>query len=115
MPDSSAGERAGGRNPYVYLWTLVVLAVGVVAVILGIHAKGGTPTPGAPGTHLSHTTAILDSAILVFREGLETILVLAAVLASFLGANRAYRRPVAAGGSLPVLAATRRPGSSRSG
>ncbi len=104
MPDSSAGERAGGRNPYVYLWTLVVLAVGVVAVILGIHAKGGTPTPGAPGTHLSHTTAILDTAVLVFREGLETILVLAAVLASFLGANKAYRRPVAAGGSLAVLA-----------
>jgi high-affinity iron transporter len=51
-----------------------------------------------PGHRLSHTTVVLDSAILVLREGLETILVLAAVMASFLGANRVYRRPVAIGG-----------------
>jgi high-affinity iron transporter len=37
-------------------------------------------------------------------EGLETILVLAAVMASFLGANRAYRRPVSAGSGLAILA-----------
>jgi high-affinity iron transporter len=41
---------------------------------------------------------VLDSATLAFREGLETILVLAAITASLLGANRVYRRPVAAGG-----------------
>ena len=45
---------------------------------------------------------VIDSAILVFREGLETILVLAAITASFLGANRVYRRPVAAGGGLAL-------------
>jgi high-affinity iron transporter len=42
--------------------------------------------------------------VLVFREGLECILVLAAVTASFLGANRAFRRPVAAGAGAGVLA-----------
>jgi high-affinity iron transporter len=42
--------------------------------------------------------------VLVFREGLECILVLAAVTASFLGANRAYRRPVAAGAGGGVVA-----------
>ena len=42
---------------------------------------------------------VINSAILVFREGLETILVLAAVMASFLGGNRVYRRPVALGGA----------------
>ena len=47
---------------------------------------------------MSRTSAVIDSAILVFREGLETILVLAAVTASFLGTNRVYRRPVAVGG-----------------
>ncbi len=36
--------------------------------------------------------------MLVFREGLETILVLAAITAGLLGGNRAYRRPVALGG-----------------
>ena len=49
---------------------------------------------------MSRTSAVINSAILVFREGLETILVLAAVTASFLGANRVYRRPVAIGGGV---------------
>jgi high-affinity iron transporter len=83
-----------------YVWTAIALAVSVVVVVLGWHAQGGTPNPTAlpPGRSLSHTTVVIDSAILVFREGLETILVLAAVTASFLGGNRVYRRPVAAGG-----------------
>jgi high-affinity iron transporter len=73
-------------------------------VVLGWHAKGGTadPTDLPPGHRLSHTTVVLNSAILVFREGLETILVLAAVTASFRGANRAYRRPMALGSGLAL-------------
>jgi high-affinity iron transporter len=71
-----------------------------VAVVLGWHASGGPPDPAAAGAQMSRTTAALDSAVLVFREGLETILVLAAVTASFLGGNRVYRRPVAVGGVL---------------
>lgn len=47
---------------------------------------------------------MIDSALLVFREGLESILVLAAVLASFLGGNAVYRRPVAGGAGLGVAA-----------
>ena len=108
IPPAAANASASSpsRNVYLYVWTLVILAVGVTAVVLGWHAKGGTPTPGAlsHGEHLSRTTAVIDTAILVFREGLETILVLAAVLASFLGTNKVYRRPVAAGGSLALLA-----------
>jgi high-affinity iron transporter len=104
LPADTSSQPRDSRNRYVYVWTLVVLVVGVVAIVLGIHAKGGTPTPGSPGTHLSRTTAVIDTAVLVFREGLETILVLAAVLASFRGGNKAYRRPVAAGGGLALLA-----------
>jgi high-affinity iron transporter len=84
-----------------------VLAVAAIAVVLGWHAGGGTPDPAAlaaAGVRVSRTTAVVNSAILVFREGLETILVLAAVTASFLGANRVYRRPVAAGGGVALLA-----------
>lgn len=90
-----------------HIWTLLVLAVVAITVILSWHATGGTTDPTAlgPGQHMSRTTAVVNSAILVFREGLETILVLAAVTASFLGSNRAYRRPVAAGGALALLAA----------
>ncbi len=42
--------------------------------------------------------------MLVFREGLESILVLAAITASMMGANRAHRRPVAIGAGAAMLA-----------
>jgi high-affinity iron transporter len=104
-PKASARKQASERVSF-YVWTALVLVVAVTVVILGWHAKGGTTDPTAlpAGHRLSHTTVVINSAILVFREGLETILVLAAVMASFLGANRVYRRPVAAGGGLAILA-----------
>jgi high-affinity iron transporter len=112
--EAGAQDAAGTRTPSkklherasFYVWTAIVLAVAVTAVILGWHASGGTtdPTDLPPGRSLSHTTVVINSAILVFREGLETILVLAAITASFLGANRLYRRPVAFGGAGAILA-----------
>jgi high-affinity iron transporter len=99
-PKQAVSKRLNERVSF-YVWTAVVLAVAVVAVVLGWHAKGGTTDPTAlpPGHRLSHTTVVINSAILVLREGLETILVLAAVTASFLGGNKIYRRPVVAGGA----------------
>src|SRR3954452_17105478 len=98
-PRTRPGERLS-----LYVWTAVALTVGVAAVVLGWHAKGGTANPAAlpADMRLSHTTVVVNSAILVFREGLECILVLAAVTASFLGGNRVYRRPVAAGGGRAI-------------
>jgi high-affinity iron transporter len=87
-----------GPRVSFYVWVSVVLAVAVLVVVLGWHASGGPVDPSEPGEHLTPTTAVIDSAVLVFREGLETILVLAAITASFLGGNRMYRRPVAIGG-----------------
>ena len=100
-----APRRAGERVSF-YVWTVLALGVALAAVLLGWHASGGTTNPAAlpADARLSHTTVVIDSAILVFREGLETILVLAAVTASFLGANRIYRRPVVAGSALALLA-----------
>lgn len=40
---------------------------------------------------------LLNAAIIVFREGLEAVVILAALLASMIGARRVYRRPVAWG------------------
>jgi high-affinity iron transporter len=90
-----------------YLWIGLALAVACAAVILGWHSGGGTldPSVRANALHMSRTTAVVNSAVLVFREGLETILVLAAITASFRGANSSYRKPIAIGGSL-ALAAT---------
>ncbi len=94
-------RRRPGERVAFYVWTAVALVAAVVVVVISWHARGGTTDPTAlpPGHRLSHTSVVINSAILVFREGLETILVLAAVTASFLGGNRVYRRPVAAGGA----------------
>ena len=96
------GRRRLSSRWSFYVWVAVVLGVCVAAVILAWHSSGGTPDPSVAGNHMSRTSAVINSAILVFREGLETILVLAAVMASFLGTNRVYRRPVAIGASFGV-------------
>jgi high-affinity iron transporter len=54
---------------------------------------------------ISHTTIVVNAAIIVFREGLEAVLILAAITASFVGAKRHLRRPVFIG-ALAGLAAT---------
>jgi len=54
---------------------------------------------------ISRATVVTDAAILVFREGLEAVLILAAITASFVGARRRLRRPVLIGG-LAGIAAT---------
>jgi high-affinity iron transporter len=65
-------------------------------------AAGGNPQPNAP--HLTGPVVVLDTGVLVLREGLEAILVLAAITASFTGAQAQYRRPVAVGAGVALLA-----------
>jgi high-affinity iron transporter len=62
----------------------------------------GAPDPTQPNT--TPTVAFLDIGVLVFREGLECILVLSAITASMTGKKRAYRRPVAAGAGFAFVA-----------
>src|SRR5262249_61971735 len=73
---------------------VLAAAACVVAMLVwqGVTAQG-VPDPLRPNT--SPTVAFLDIGILVFREGLECILVLAAVTSSMSGAKRGDRRPVA--------------------
>jgi high-affinity iron transporter len=75
---------------------LATLGVGGVAavLILQVLRTGGLPDPLA---HANFEARVLDIGVLVFREGLECILVLAAVTANMIGAREAYQRPVAAG------------------
>jgi high-affinity iron transporter len=54
---------------------------------------------------ISHTTIVVNAAIIVFREGLEAVLILAAITASFVGAKSRLRRPVFLG-ALAGLGAT---------
>ncbi len=82
------------------------LGLGVVGVLVWqlVSAGGGTPDPTNPTEHLSHLAVIVDSAILVLREGLETILVLAVLTASMRGANGGYRKPLGIGAGAAFLA-----------
>ena len=85
--------------------TIVGLAIGaliVTAIILWqAVTTGGSPDPTA--AHTNTPVAVLDIAVLVFREGLESILVLTAITAGLMGANQQYRRPIATGTGVGLI------------
>ncbi len=83
------------------LLILGVLTILGVLVWQGVTAQGA-PDPTAPRT--SPTVAVFDIGVLVFREGLECILVLSAIVAGMTGAQQAHRRPVAWGAGVGLLA-----------
>jgi high-affinity iron transporter len=80
--------------------TLGVAAVAAV-LVLQVLRTGGLPNPLSHG---DFGARVLDIAVLVFREGLECILVLAAVTANMVGARRSYQKPVAAGAAAAFAA-----------
>ena len=82
---------------------IFIAALAVVAILIwqGIFAQGA-PDPTQPNT--SATVAALDIGVLVFREGLECILVLAAITASMTGPKRAHRKPIALGAGVAFIA-----------
>jgi high-affinity iron transporter len=77
------------------------------AIVFGVFIWQGVAAKGAPDPtqpHTSQTVAVLDIAVLVFREGLECILVLSAITASMVGDHRIHRRPVAVGAGIGFIA-----------
>jgi high-affinity iron transporter len=82
---------------------LLAAAIFVIGLIIwqGVTAHG-TPDPMQPDT--SSAVASMDIGVLVFREGLECILVLAAITASMTGSDQAHRRPVAIGAAMAFVA-----------
>jgi high-affinity iron transporter len=64
--------------------------------------SAGNPNPLASGS--GSLAQILNIGVLVFREGLECILVLSAITASMVKSEESYRRPVAAGAGVAFLA-----------
>jgi high-affinity iron transporter len=97
---SSEARRSGSST--VRIAAQVFLAIALLSVVGILIWQGvteqGTPDPLRP--HASPTVAFLDIGILVFREGLECILVLAAITASMVGAKRVHRQPVALGAAI---------------
>lgn len=87
--------------PICILLTIGAVLVTAILVWQGITAAGA-PDPTLP--HTSHTVAVLDIGILVFREGLECVLVLSAITASMTGNRKSHRRPVAIGAAIAFVA-----------
>jgi high-affinity iron transporter len=59
---------------------------------------------GALGEGAGTATVVTNAAVIVFREGLEAVLILAAVMASLIGAARTQRRPMMIGAGLALVA-----------
>ena len=78
-------------------WWIAGLAFLAGVVYLMATATISDPTEVPAREDLNRTTAVVNSAVIVFREGLEAVLIFAAVTASFLGANRSKQRPVVMG------------------
>jgi high-affinity iron transporter len=82
---------------------LAVAALAVVGLLVwqGLTAQGN-PNPAAPNT--SPAAAVMDIGVLVFREGLESILVLAAIIASMTGEKQSHRKPIVSGAFVAFIA-----------
>ncbi|MEA2296759.1 MAG: high-affinity iron transporter, partial [Solirubrobacteraceae bacterium] len=86
-------------------WWTAGLAILAGLVYLMATARTGPVDPTAVSAPQSRGTVVFNAATIVFREGLEAVLIFAAVTASFLGANRRRRRPVVLGAALAFAAA----------
>src|SRR4051794_4498346 len=87
------------RRRWWRAWGVWIFAAAIVATLVGglVYASRGPADPTVATGDTSHAVVVANTAIIVFREGLEAVLIFAAVTASMLGAQRRFRRPVAAG------------------
>ena len=96
-------DRSGSAARTTHRLTRVGAPIGIAVaavLVLALLVWQGLTSGGVPNPTTGHATtavAVLDIGVLVFREGLESILVLSAITASMVDAQRTYRRPIAAG------------------
>jgi high-affinity iron transporter len=98
--ESASATHHPARNYSILVWWLSGLAVVTGLVYLMATANTGPSDPTEATKPMSHATVVFNSGMIVFREGLEAILIFAAVTASFVGANTEKRRPVVLGAAL---------------
>jgi high-affinity iron transporter len=87
------------------VWWVAALAIVSGLVYLMATASTGPTDPTESLRRQSHGTIVFNSSMIVFREGLEAVLIFAAVTASFIGENRSKRRPVVLGAAISFAAA----------
>jgi high-affinity iron transporter len=87
-------------EPWLRAWGLWIAAAATILTTIAaivVVAEGGAADPTESATAQRHAVVVIDSAVIVFREGLEAILIFAAVAAALTGARSRLRRPMAAG------------------
>ncbi|MBS1716800.1 MAG: FTR1 family protein [Armatimonadetes bacterium] len=94
--------RQGAGFPWRIVLAIFGLAFVVIALIWQAIAAQGAPDPTAKG--LSHAAMAFSSGVLVFREGLEAVLVLAVVTSGLIRSRQEYWRSVLAGAAAACLA-----------
>src|SRR6184192_952487 len=107
QPKANVIPRGPGGNRVSHGLVVRIGLLFAALFVIAIFIWQGIAAHGAPDPLQAHTTATvasLDIGVLVFREGLECILVLAAVTASMTGSRRDYRKPVMSGAFIAFLA-----------
>ena len=102
---AKANASGGGTNWTRIAWWTAGFAALTALVLLMATADTGPADPTEAGANMSHTTVVFNSGMIVFREGLEAVLILAALTASMVAARRHLRRPVFIGAAVSFLAA----------
>jgi high-affinity iron transporter len=102
-PHSHIDARATDLQPGAMFNAALIAAASVLVIALLYQAltSGGTPDPLRVEAGASR---IVDISVLVFREGLEFVLVLAAITANMTGRRNHYRKPVVTGAALATVA-----------
>lgn len=91
---STAWARQGTLQSFRVILFVCVLLVGGISIWQAISASGN---PNPPALRASDPIAALDIGVLVFREGLECVLVLAALTAGAGAKQDSCRNPIAVG------------------
>jgi high-affinity iron transporter len=101
MATAAVTKAPSNRRLIVWVGGLALLAG---AVYLMATARTGPVDPTEVTAPQSRGTVVFNAAMIVFREGLEAVLIFAAITASFVGANAHRKRPVIAGAAVSFAA-----------
>lgn len=103
---SAAAPRASADSPWSSRIVRTGVAIGAILIValLVWQAVASLGTPDPIASRRSPVKATLDIAVLVFREGLESVLVLAAITAGMSRRQFEYRAPIGWGALAGLLA-----------
>src|SRR4051794_24937748 len=87
----------------VALWSTLIASVAAVVYLMAT-ADTGPVDPTEVAHPQSHATVVFNSATIVFREGLEAVLIFAALTASLKGTQLGKRKPMVLGVAIAFLA-----------